>query len=356
MDHFINLKEDRLIVHEIRKRLDKMALEDPIMAVSLTTLAPEAHDVFCQRVAAAMTHCIEMSLAKAGPGSLFEMVQRLLATGDDKTFIEESRTAAKNLAFAQDTVNIPGGLLIVFAGETGVPGKRYIAFLKAEPQSGFRCDWQDGSSALEFIKELFLTPNAKVYKIGMFIQNDPDAAQKDNGEGFKFFLYDANAAPKEIGKAAVYFYEAFLGLMHISTNALTTKKFILATKEFINKMDVPEEQKVDLRTALTVYMRMDQAATASVNEFGKKYFGDAAVCDSFALFAEKKKLPAHAFTKDLSESHSLLKRRKVQFGGDIELRAPADKFKDKIELQTLPQKDGSVWSQVTIRDRIIGEK
>lgn len=353
---FENLKVTSLIVHEVHKR-DSNGEKTPTFSNSLETLSLEAHEVFRERVGGALSspsRCVEMALKNKAEGSTFVIARKLLAAKAE--FIAVSQEAATNLSAVQTSMAFPGGLLMVFSGTVGAPEKRYTGFLKAEPQNGFRQGVKNGQNILEFLNKLFLTPDAKVYKIGMFIENDVTAAQGESPEnGFRYFLFDANITSKETAKAATYFYESFLGLTLLHSGAKTTRKFIETTKSFINQMSVDEETKLDLRSALTTYMRTDQNPVASVKDFGDRYFPDPSTKDAFVLFAEKHHLPVQAFTKDLSESKSLLRRRKVRFGGDVQLSVPAETFAKLVSIKKVVGDEDAEWTQVTIREKLLGE-
>lgn len=353
---FENLKVTSLVVHEVHKR-DSAGEKLPTFSESLEALTPEAHEVFRDRVGGALaspSRCVEMALKNKSEGSTFALVKRLLVANEAE-FISTSRAAATNLSSVQTSIAFPGGLLMVFSGTVGAPEKRYTGFLKAEPQNGFRQGVQDGRNILEFLNKLFLTPDAKVYKIGMFIENDAEAHSESPENGFRYFLFDANITSKETAKAATYFYESFLGFTLLQSGAKTTRKFIEVTKNFINQMSVDEETKLDLRSALTTYMRVDQNSVASVNDFGERYFSDPSTKDAFVQFAEKHHLPAQAFTKDLSESKSLLRRRKVRFGGDVQLSVPAESFAKLVSIKKVSGDNDAEWTQITIREKLLGE-
>lgn len=353
---FENLKVMSLVVHEVHKR-DSCGEKQPTLSNTLETLTPEAHEVFRERVGGALSspsRCVEMALKNKAEGSTFVIARRLLGA-NEAGFISASQEAATNLSSAQTSMAFPGGLLMVFSGTVGAPEKRYAGFLKAEPQNGFRHGVKNGQNMLEFLNKLFLTPDAKVYKIGMFIENGVAAQGESLENNFCYYLFDANITSKETAKAATYFYESFLGFTLLQSGAKITRQFIQITKNFINQMNVDEETKLDLRSALTTYMRTDQNPVASVKDFGDRYFSEPSTKDAFVLFAEQHHLPAQAFTKDLSESGSLLRRRKVRFGGDVLLSVPAKTFAKLVSIKKIFGDNDAEWTQITIREKLLGE-
>lgn len=352
---FENLKVERLIVHEVSKRTSD-GPKDPTLSDHFEILNDEATSVFCSRLSDALgsaSRSVEMTIGNSGDGSMFSLVCKLLSASENSQFISLSQETGWMLVRAQTAMTIPGGLLMVFEGKVGAPARRYIGLLKAEPQTGFRQHITGGKSLLEFINKLFLTPDSKVYKIGIFVEK---AVKSLSPQDFACYLFDANISNKETAKAATYFYETFLGMTYLRSDAATTRKFIEVTRKFISKLDIAEEERIDISSALISYVRTDQSQVASVSEFAQKYLPDPDLRDTYEEFCRKNSLPEHSFTKNLSESKSLLRRRKVRIGNDVQLTAPADKFGDLVEITSIPGTDDEPWTQITVKAKLIGEK
>ena len=203
---FENLKVDRLVVHEVHRR-DNNGPKDPDLSNDFEVLTGEATTVFCTRLSDALgsaSRSVEMSLGNSGVGSMFSLVRELL-DADDPKFVSLSQEAARMLVRAQTAMTIPGGLLMVFQGAAGVPAKRYLGILKAEPQTGFRQNRSSGQSLLEYISKLFLTPDSKVYKIGMFAEKTKAEGEKDNwGDHYACYLFDANIVSKQLKQQLIF--------------------------------------------------------------------------------------------------------------------------------------------------------
>ncbi len=354
---FENLKVDRLVVHEVHRR-DNNGPKAPELSNNFEILTGEATAVFCSRLSDALgsaSRSIEMSLGNIGAGSMFLLSKELLDAGDDD-FIALSQEAARMLVRAQNAMTIPGGLLMVFQGVAGAPPKRYLGLLKAEPQTGFRQNRSSGQSLLEYINKLFLTPDSKVYKIGMFVEIAPPTSNiSDWNNYYSCYLFDANIVSKEAAKAATYFYESFLGFTSLHNNAKTTRKFIETTRKFISKMSIQEEKKLDLYSALMAYIRADQSQVISVAEFATKYLSDPDSRDAYESFCKKQNLPEHSFSKDISESKSLLRRRKIKFGNDVQLSGPADKLGDLVDISAINGPNNEQWTKITVKSPLLGE-
>src|SRR3546814_2510754 len=99
-----------------------------------------------------------MDLRKTENGSMLATARSLLAAANDDDFVRISTEAADQLADAQRTRTLPGGVLVVFDGEVDHPAKRIIGVIKAEPQNGFTRTRADGRMLLQYLEELLLTP------------------------------------------------------------------------------------------------------------------------------------------------------------------------------------------------------
>ncbi|MDR0716496.1 MAG: hypothetical protein LBF50_03640, partial [Azoarcus sp.] len=114
---------------------------------------------------------------------------------------------------------------------------------------------------------------------------------------------------------------------------------------------------VDLLNALTTYLKTDQSATIQVAGFSQSYLGDAQLQDAYAAYMQQKNFPETAIRKDLSEVQSQLKFRKLSFGNDIKLTAPADQFENLVQIESIdgdPDEHGSIpkWTKITVKSHI----
>lgn len=353
---FENLTIGRIITHEVFKRDNDRNIVPPAYGTTLVTLDPHGVEALCSRIMDAMgkaSRALEMTIVDSGPGSMCALADQLVDF-DDPLFITRSANAANKLATAQTSRGLPGGILVVFTGTAGHPAKRIVGLIKAETHSGFtRQTEADGSISLRYLNDLLLTPQTKLYKIGLFVEIDPAL---EVPSGWKAFIYDDNISVNKL-TAAQYFYEGFLGCTFPETSARRTREFHDHTKEFIRGIDLPEEQKLDLYNALVTYLKVDQAPTVQTSTFAQTYLADPVLRDAYTEFMTARDFPDTAIHKDLADVTSVLRYRKVGFSNEIKLIVPADKFESMIRLQTI---DGDadeyghipVWTQITVKDRI----
>ena len=359
---FENLSIGRLIIHEIFARGVDKALVQPNCGGQLLVLPQDARDVLQARITDTLgksSHGVEMSIRDSGVDSTWKKAKDIIESqGNDTQFTNLSQNIASKLAVAQSNRKIPGGIIVVIAGTCGNPAVSFMCVIKAELHGGFTKRDTLGNLTLEYIKELILTPQSKLYKIGAFLRTDQAAATVlQPTKGWKAFIFDDLITKGNKHSAAQYFYDRFLGLEIPSNSAFQTKQFHELTKAFIRNANVDSEKKIDLLNALTTYLKADQAATIQVDVFSHNYLGVAALRDAYTAYMVEKNFPATAVHKDLSEVQSQLRFRKLTFGNDIKLTAPAYQFGDYVQVESI---DGEVddcgnvpkWTKITIRDHI----
>jgi 37-kD nucleoid-associated bacterial protein len=357
----VNLQVGRVILHEVFKRTDERLKVEPQYGVAIEALDGPALDALRDRIVAAMSRsdrCIEMTISKAEPESMVAVASSLV-NADEPLYIIESRRVADLLAEAQRSRAIPGGILVVFTGSFGVPVQRLIGVIKAEVHTGFLRDVRDGRFALKFLDKLLLTPQTKLYKIGLFVEHEP--AEPQLTEAWRAFIYDETMTVRDRYGAAQYFYDGFLGLTFPTSSARQTKQFHDLTKTFIQSMKIPEEDKVALHNALVTYLKVDQSPTVEVSAFANSYFGDPATQDSYETFMADKGFPDTAINKDLADVERALRLRRLVFRNQVRVIAPAEGFDNLIKIEAIdgePKPNGEVmrWTRVTIKDRIANQE
>lgn len=358
---FENLSINRIIIHEIFRRVEK-AIVPPDYGTDLLELPQEARDALQERMTEALgksSHGVEMEIRDAGNEDALGRAKAIIACqGNDAEFIALSRVVAEQLAEAQTSRQYPGGIVVVIEGTCGNPARPMMCIIKAEPHAGFTKRKKDGRVMLEYLKELILTPQSKLYKIGAFICENAAAANAQTpAAGWRAFLFDELITRANKLAAAQYFYETFLGLQFPTNSAFQTKTFHSLTKDFIRESNLLPEKKIDLLNALTTYLKADQGATIQVNDFSTTYLDDPVLQDSYTAYMERKNFPTNAIHKDLSEVQSQLKLRKLTFSSDIKLTAPADQFENLVRIDVIDgdqDEHGHIpkWTRITVRDRI----
>ena len=349
-----------MILHEVFQRKDDKLPIPPRYGGHLIQLPTDAMDDFKTRVIDALgnnSKSMEMTISDGAAGSVPEISSRLIKANDSQ-FIQISQAIADQLTAKQIARTLPGGIVVVFSGTIGSPARPFLGIIKAETQSGFLREVKRGGIDAAYLKDLFLTPAAKLYKIGLFVHFDSNADPKAFPIGWQAFVFDSHMSSANRDGAAQYFYEAFLGCVIPQNSSFLTKAFFDHTKEFIKRLSLPPEKRADLLTGLYTYLKVDNAPTLSVNAFSKNFLpGDTA--DDFEAFMKQKKFPLGAIQKDISDIQSVLRLRKMVFSNSIKFTAPPEAFKDMVTVESVDgkSKDGTPqqWTRITIRDHIRDE-
>jgi hypothetical protein len=186
-----NMTVSRLIVHEVFQRRDDKSIVPARYGMHLVTLNAAAMDVFRKRVIDAVgnnSKSMEMAIAQSGDGSAIKAAAEIVPAPDSQ-FVTLSQRFADMLTNVQTRRDLPGGILVVFQGTIGSPAVGFIGLIKAETHSGFRREVTAGGIDVAYLQDLFLTPEAKLYKIGMFIQSRVSAKFPS---GWHAFVYDSH--------------------------------------------------------------------------------------------------------------------------------------------------------------------
>ena len=342
-----------IAVHEVLRRNEDLAPVPPRCSDALAELEPQGMEALRQRVATALgsdSKSVEMEIIDRGRDSVFGLCARAIVA-DDVGFLSISKDVAQKLAEAQSPRSIPGGVLVVFRGRVE-SGNHFCGVVKAELQTGFVREDSEHGPLMRFLTDLLLTPHQKLYKIGMYVctgtlQEEPEDMVD---EEFTAFVYDSYITGAEITTAANYFYERFMGCRAASSARKLTKDFWRGTTDFIEDSAFASDKKVELASALNVYLRSNRG-TILLREFAEENLPDAQV-QGFVDYMVDRGLPDHAIQKDIETIRSKLRIRRVTFTGDVRLTAPAGEFDRRVTIDGTDE-DGT---HITIRGDIVAQQ
>lgn len=350
---FANLTINKIIVHQIFERDENRSIVKPKYNNEHTELDEKGLNELQDRIVKALgsdSHCIEMEISDFKEDSTFQACASLL-THDDEMAIGISKDIVYKLAQAQYSRKFPGGIVVVFKGTVGENNRNYVGIIKAEKHGGFSFIETDAKIFLQYLSNLLLTPQQKLYKIAMFIEVDKEKAiRARRPDEFRVFIFDHNMNSSETKDAAQYFYEGFLGCSISPTNKKLTSDFYQYTKDFINKLDVLDGKKVDLNFALYSYLKVSNSNNVHIAEFADQYLeGDQK--DEYLNYMETKDFPTTAVPKDLTYIKNRLRRRRIKFTSDVVIIAPSENFKelvkivDSVDAKTVIEIKGHVGEQ-----------
>lgn len=331
---FAHLTINRLIVHEVYKREDTREMIPPRFNNELTMLEAEGLNVLQSRIISALgsdSYGVQMEVSNIRENSTFDLSSKMLYQ-DDENFIAMSQTIANKLAEAQDNRRIPGGVVVIFDGEIG-GGYKYLGIIKAEIHGGFTIDKSDTRILFKYISDLLLTPTQKLYKIGMFIETQTNEDDDDvrMADDFDVYVYDQNISGKDIDKAAIYFYNTFLGCSVCANNKKLTKDFYNFTKDFIDKFIDDSGEKYDLNDALYTYLKVSQCQFVMITEFAEMYLPEEKR-DTYGNYMQTKQFPGNAIPKDISLLETKLAKRRMKFSTNISISGPSNKFRELVKI------------------------
>lgn len=355
---FENLSVGRIVLHEVFQRRDDKQPVPPRYGVRVHPLDGEALETFTHRILSALgskSRSVEMAILQTGAGSTFE-ISRSLMNDADTEFARNSQRFADKLAAAQTSRNLPGGVLVVFDGTVGSPPRRMLGIVKAEPHAGFTRRLVGSDMELDS-PALILTPEAKLYKIGVFVERRASRTSTSRlSAGWQAFVFDHQMVAADRAGAAQYFYETFLGCTFQVNNAFLTRKFYDLSKSFIRSLPIAEGDKTDLYTALYTYLKVERGRTVEVKDFSSRFLAPDRR-DAYEEFMRRYRFPLRAVPKDLSDLGRALRQRRVIFTSDIRITGPSERFGELVQMEPIqgtPDAQGVApeWTRVTIRDHI----
>lgn len=328
MAQLSSLRINRIVIHDIPKYDDTG--NEPILSTSCANLDAKAIAALQKRIVDVLgshSHSLEMFIQDKEENSTYHLISQMQSTEDDQ-FVLLSQQLANKLSQSQRDKRIPGGALLVFGGTCDVLNFPIIGIIKAEPQDGFNKVIKDGVVDINFIDNLLLTPAQKLYKIAVFVNENPEVV--DDDINFWVKIFDHNMTNSETQNAARYFHLSFLGCNYSPTDKKLTRDFFNVTRDFFEEVITNPEDKVDAHNDLVAYMRT-QEPTLSPVDFAARHLVEEHRAP-YEQFLEEKGIPARDINKDTTYIKSKLRTRKIRFSNGIQLQAPAENFNDLVQI------------------------
>ncbi|UZW13176.1 nucleoid-associated protein [Clostridium pasteurianum] len=349
---FCNLKINRIIIHEIFKRNSEGEIVEPRYSEALSILDDAGIEVLSDRIINSVggnAYSMEMEISNYQINSCVEISNRLINCIKDNDFINISKSIAYKLAEAQTTRRMPGGIVLIFDATIGLSNKPTIGIIKAEIHSGFTRNANLHDMVLQYISELLLTPQQKLYKVVLFIEDNNDSSLELN-QRYCSYIYDHNMKRAETKDAATYFYSTFLGCNFKKNSKIITRNFYEGSREFINSLDITDEEKFDINMQLYSYMKSPITTTLSIDDFAENNF-PIEIRDNYARHMKNKEIPNTLIQKDTTFIENRLKQRKIKFSNDISIMGPSEKFKELINVISSDDESTTLKINGTIKDQ-----
>lgn len=254
MIQFNTLQIDRVIMHRI---LEKSMTEpmrqhvevDPInRLVNLTDNIKELIRKRLMESCGRQGKAFELQIEKDEVGSCFDYVKDMHGMADN-AFIQTSEDVATLLANAQDQKgSIPGGYFLLVDAHTMHNNTVHPVYIimKAEKQEALSAV----NNGVEALKNVFLSPAQKMYKVGIFEQIS--FAQPLTKDCFTAYLFDSQF--NDGTALAEYFYKDFLGLTINGNSQVQTKMFY---DKFCAVVDSEYKEQPELRNQCRDLLRAE---------------------------------------------------------------------------------------------------
>ena len=339
----------RVIVHEV-VRASQLENRPPILNESLVTLDTKGKNLVSRRLVdtvASGSHCVDVTVEDATPGSPFDLTTAMLNLPDD-SFIANSKRLASSLSSAQTAGPIRSGAAVFVQGTCLADGtaSRFIAVIKADSDQALYKNVDGEEISLTYVNEMILGESQRLIKIAFFIEDSDSPDARRSPDDFSVKVFDHLMQASGNGEAATYFYRTFLKCSLADTSSRQTKDFYNVARSFIDQMPVPQADRVDFQGDLISYLRQNDEILEP-RTFARRVLPEdqrddfLGVCRGSGI--------TEAITKDLTLLKGKLRRRSVKFSSNVTLYAPPDVFEESVRI-TGESDDG--WTEVRIRGSI----
>jgi len=352
--NFLKLKIEKIAIHQLFSRGEDGVEIPPTKGVELIKFDDEALQDFKNRVYNALgneSSSVEMTISDTSPESTPYYIDSLYDC-DDESFIEGSYNIAKNLSKAQTRRGMSGGIVVVFSATYQHNKLPLIGIIKADLHSGYekKINNKTGVISLAHVKEILLTPSTKLYKSAGFFRRDK--VENDNSICEKWVINISDfQIDKSNGKAAAkYFYQDFLGCTYPLTTARITKQYFDLTSDFINKMDINNEDKINLHNVLYAQLKSGVSDKIDPLKLAEQYMSTSDI-DDYRNFLDENNFKTAAFLKDIKYIESNLKKRRIKFSKNIQIIAPTEVFEEFVTIEGNNSNQDLVT--IIIKDRIL---
>ena len=254
-------------------------------------------------------------------------------------FVKLSQQMAQYLYDCQTRVNSSGLLAVI---EVSIAKQPALAILKLEKEEGMRIEQNKDNGEVtfdvEYISNILLSQNNKVFKAALFILdgNDIDISK------VVVYISDNQNRKNSSAKVADFFLKQFLGCELRDNPNVLTQKFFEQTEKFINnQVDNPEE-KAKYYLALSAELNSNNRHI-SPEDFCDKYFD---IDKKYQYLDDLKKagVPTNEFTKNTELIDNHLSKVQMVFDSGIMILSPSTAFQEELKLSG--KGDGQVHIEI----------
>lgn len=269
----------------------------------------------------------QLDLENDGVDSTFSLMKNMESL-DDRRFIENSKSIAEHLASSSRRSGIPGGFLLFL--DCQYNSQPLYILIKAEPHDALSIAHHQAQA----LKDIILSPSQKMYKVFCMVQNNSELTK----DSFTYLLFDEQFSSG--ANLAKYFYKDFLGLTLGGNSALLTKMFyekmlMLIRKIFLedySRRATIEEGLVSILTNEEMLIVPNQVVNSIIPLEHRDEFLDKICTGEFS----------QSFSKDLSQLHLILSKKRVDICKYVKLSGNTDFISSKVSIREDSEHPGFV--------------
>ena len=328
-----------VIIHEILRQKRGDDKEPPIYSEIESNLDNDSKKFFrsllINSIGSKNAHGISFNEDSDSP--VPEIIKKLLSSDfDSDEFITLSKQISEHLNNTQSGKNSAGFILILHGFNDS---KKVIGILKLEKQEGaqLKQSKRDGKNTFEItnIKDLILSKNTKLFKIGMF--------NKESDNSYSGTICDNQLSTK--GDVAHFFLRGFLGCKLNADYAIETKNFFKHSIDFFkNNIKDPliqNQYKLHLQSYIS-----SQSSTLNTRTFATTYL-NTNDRTSYEKYLHEKEVPIHIL-KDITYIETDIKKHLYEFENGIRIIGTNNDFEENVKLKPLENGD----TRATVESRL----
>ena len=328
-----------VIIHEILKQKRGDEKEPPIYSEIESDLNNESKkflkSLLINSIGSKNAHGISFNEDSDSP--VPEIIKKILSSDfDSYEFITLSKQISEHLNNTQSGINSAGFILILHGFNDS---KKVIGILKLEKQEGaqLKQSKRDGKNTFEItnIKDLILSKNTKLFKIGMF--------NKESDDSYGGTICDNQLSTK--GDVAHFFLRGFLGCKLNADYAIETKNFFKYSIDFFkNNIEDPliqNQYKLHLQSYVSSQSRIINTRT-----FATTYL-NTEDRTNYEKYLDEKDVPIKIL-KDIIYIELDLKKHLYEFENGIRIIGTNNDFEENVKLRPLENGD----TRATVESRL----
>ena len=188
----------------------------------------------------------------------------------------------------------------------------------------------DSSNQISVLKEVFLSPSQKLYKLGILFQKSENDSEEINDQ-YGCFLFDDQFRIDQ--NPAEYFHKTFLGFKTGNNSKIQSSRFFSKTQSFIQSNIKDPNQRDNLLITLKHQFTVTQSDLISPNQFANDYLPLYQGIRDLYISEVCSELPS-SFVRDSSLLSHKLSNRKITFPSKVNLSGPEDQFDQAVSIVT----------------------